>query len=494
MNIANAFIDAVRWHPEKTAVYWGGESITYTQVSEQSEWVRQYLVDECYLKSGDRVALWMKNTPEFISILYGALRAGAVVVPLNHFLTAPEAGFILKDAGAKVIFIDDAMAQGAASVRETLPELNLCHIKNMKDFPMDAGQETHSAVVKDTEDLALIIYTSGTAGRPKGAMLSHGNLMHNVQSCVETMRVSEADKIALLLPMFHSFMVTVGILLPVKVAGSIVLIQSLHPPKNILKEIIDAGATILPAIPPFYRAFASTPLPELPLRLCISGAAPLPKEVLKKFNQQSNMCLIESYGLSEASPVVTLNPVDGPWKAGSIGLPIDDVEVSIMDEAGREVETGQTGELWVKGGNVMKGYWNRPDATAEALCDGWLKTGDMGHVDEEGYIYVTDRKKDMLLVNGINVYPREIEELIYECDGVKEVSVVGQVDQRKGELPVAFIVMEDGFAENVTAILEALKPKLAPYKIPRRVIFIENLPRNATGKVLKTALRERLHL
>jgi len=272
-----------------------------------------------------------------------------------------------------------------------------------------------------------------------------------------------------------------------------VLIQSLHPPKNILNEIIEAGATILPAIPPFYRAFASSPLPELPLRLCISGAAPLPKEVLKKFNQQSNMCLIESYGLSEASPVVTLNPIDGPWKAGSIGLPIHDVTVSIMDEEGCEVSVGQTGELWVKGGNVMKGYWNRPDATALAMEDGWLKTGDMGHVDEEGYIYVTDRKKDMLLVNGINVYPREIEELIYECDGVKEAAVVGQMDQRKGELPVAFIVMEDGFAENASTILEKLKPRLAAYKIPRRVVFIENLPRNATGKVLKTVLRDQLH-
>ena len=492
MNLANAFIDAVRRHPDKTAIYWGGELITYTQVLEQSEWVRQYLVNDCRLNPGDRVALWMKNTPEFISILFGALRAGAVVVPLNHFLTAPEAGFILKDAGARVVFVDDAMAEGAASVRETHPELGLCHIETLGACCSAAGQATHSTALKDAEELALIIYTSGTTGRPKGAMLTHGNLMHNVNSCVHTMRVTETDKVALLLPMFHSFMVTVGILLPVKMGGSIVLIQSLHPPKNILKEIIEAGATILPAIPPFYRAFASSPLPELPLRLCISGAAPLPKEVLKKFNQQSNMCLIESYGLSEASPVVTLNPVDGPWKAGSIGLPIHDVRVAIMDEDGSVVAVGQTGELWVKGGNVMKGYWNRPDATAEALLNGWLKTGDMGHADEEGYIFVTDRKKDMLLVNGINVYPREIEELIYECDGVKEVSVVGQIDQRKGELPVAFIVMEEGFAENASAILEDLKPRLAAYKVPRRVIFIENLPRNATGKVLKTALREQL--
>ena len=492
MNLANALIDAFQRHPEKAAIYWGGEIITYAQIVEESDWIRNYLLKECQVNPGDRVALWMKNTPEFISILYGVLRAGAVVVPLNYFLTAPEAELILRDSGAKVIFVDDAMYKGANCMREVLPEVNLCHIKNLSAGPSETEQIMHTASVKDEDDLALIIYTSGTTGRSKGAMLTHGNLAHNVNSCVKTMRVSETDKIVLLLPMSHSFMVTVGILLPIKVGGSIVLIQSLHPPKNILQEIIAAGATILPAIPPFYRAFASSSLPELPLRLCISGAAPLPREVLKKFNRQSNMSLLESYGLSEASPVVTLNPVDGPWKAGSIGLPIHDVAVAIMNEQGLEVSRGQTGELWVKGGNVMKGYWNRPEASAEALCHGWLRTGDMGHADEEGYIYVTDRKKDMLLVNGINVYPREIEELIYECEGVKEVSVVGQIDQRKGELPVAFIVMEDGCNQNAHAILEALKPKLAAYKIPRKILFIGKLPRNATGKVLKTVLRKQL--
>lgn len=492
MNLANTFIDAVRRHPEKTAVYWGRELISYTHMFRQSEWVKNQLIDVNRVQPGDRIALWMKNTPEFISILFGALRAGAVVVPLNHFLTGSEAGFILKDAGVKFVFVDDAMTEGATSLCESIPDLNFCHIQTIGAAPFDMTGAASSDVEKCDDDLALIIYTSGTTGRPKGAMLTHGNLMHNVNSCVQTMRVTQDDKIALLLPMFHSFMVTVGILLPIKVGGSIVLIKSLHPPKSILNEIIVSGATILPAIPPFYRAFASSPLPELPLRLCISGAAPLPIEVLKKFNQQSNMCLIESYGLSEASPVVTLNPVDGPWKAGSIGLPIHDVSVSIMDEKGLPVAVGQTGELWVKGQNVMKGYWNRPSETAQALKEGWLRTGDMGHMDGDGYIYVTDRKKDMLIVNGINVYPREIEELIYETEGVKEAAVVGQTDHRKGEVPVAFVALEEGVSVDASVILDSLKPKLAAYKIPRRVVFIENLPRNATGKVLKTVLRDQL--
>ena len=323
------------------------------------------------MNPGDRVALWMKNTPEFISILYGVLRAGAVVVPLNHFLTAPEAELILRDSGAKVLFVDDAMYKGANCIREVLPEVSLCHIKNLSAGPFETEQIMHTTSVKDGDDLALIIYTSGTTGRSKGAMLTHGNLAHNVNSCVHTMRVSETDKIVLLLPMFHSFMVTVGILLPIKVGGSIVLIQSLHPPKNILQEIIAAEATILPAIPPFYRAFASSSLPELPLRLCISGAAPLPREVLKKFNRQSNMSLIESYGLSEASPVVTLNPVDGPWKAGSIGLPIHDVAVAIMNEQGQGSSNGANRRALGQGGQRDERLLESPRSISRSLVS-WL--------------------------------------------------------------------------------------------------------------------------
>ncbi|MDC0325251.1 long-chain fatty acid--CoA ligase [bacterium] len=493
MNLANALIDSVRQYPDKTAIYWGGTEISYNQVLGQSEWVKRYLMDVCDIQPGDRVALWMKNTPEFVSIFFGALRAGAVIVPLNHFLTASEALFILQDSGAKLVFVDNSLVEAAFKVCETLTDLGICKLKELDVDHSEFDNVVQSDVLKNEQDLALIIYTSGTTGRPKGAMLSHGNLHHNVASCEHTMQTSENDKVALLLPMFHSFMVTVGILLPMKIGGSIVLIKSLHPPKNILKEIIASQATIMPAVPQFYRAFAAAPLPELPLRLCISGAAPLPMEVLKRFNQQSNLSLIESYGLSEASPVVTLNPIDGPWKVGSIGLPIHDVQVAIMDPKGNEMPVGQKGELWVRGDNVMLGYWNRPEATAEALQDGWLKTGDMGHSDEEGYFYVTDRKKDMLLVNGINVYPREIEELLYQFEGVKEASVVGQKDQRKGEKPVAFVVMEEGCSRDPGALQAFLKPRLAAYKIPRKINFIENLPRNATGKILKTALRQQLH-
>jgi long-chain acyl-CoA synthetase len=290
--------------------------------------------------------------------------------------------------------------------------------------------------------------------------------------------------------MFHSFMLTVCLLLPLMVGGSIVLVKSLHPVKNLLHEIMAHQATVLAAIPQLYRALTHTPAPPgLPLRLCVSGAAPLPLETLREFSAKYPVTLIEGYGLSEASPVVSMNPIHGLRKPGSIGLPILNVEVAILDEAGTELPRGQTGEVCVRGGNVMSGYWNKPDETAKALRNGWLFTGDIGHMDADGYIYITDRMKDMLLVNGINVYPREIEEVMYHFPGVREAAVIGWPDPRKGEQPVAYVSLEDGAQIDEGALLHFLRDKLADYKVPRRVFQLPNLPRNATGKILKTTLR-----
>jgi len=230
--------------------------------------------------------------------------------------------------------------------------------------------------------------------------------------------------------------------------------------------------------------------PNIPLRLCISGAAPLPGEILKEFNERFPIPLIEGYGLSEASPVVTLNPIRGPWKAGSIGVPIPGVEVSVQNDSGELLPDGQTGELCVRGGNVMLGYWNQPEETTKALRNGWLLTGDVGHRDDDGYFFITDRKKDMLLVNGINVYPREIEEVIYQFPGVKEAAVIGQPDPRKGEQPVAFVALNEGVRLDEKSLQQFVRGKLADYKVPRRVTILAALPRNATGKILKNALRQ----
>src|SRR5439155_8917852 len=340
--------------------------------------------------------------------------------------------------------------------------------------------------------LAVLIYTSGTTGRPKGAMLSHANLLHNVESCRIVLQTVEADRFAVLLPMFHSYMLTVGLLLPLLVGGSIVLIKSLHAPRSVLKEVFERQATVLPAIPQFYRSMVSAPIePPLPLRICISGAAPLPAQILKEFEAKFHIPLIEGYGLSEASPVVTKNPLDRTRKPGSIGLPIPNVEVSIQDDSGRLLGAKEVGEVCVRGGNVMAGYWNQPDETAKAIRNGWLLTGDIGYRDEEGYYYITDRKKEMLLVNGINVYPREIEEILYHFPGDKEAAVIGRPDPRKGEHPVAFVAANDGAVLEEQAIQLFLRRKLADYKVPRKVVMLPFLPRTATGKILKTDLRDR---
>jgi long-chain acyl-CoA synthetase len=340
-------------------------------------------------------------------------------------------------------------------------------------------------------DLAVLIYTSGTTGRPKGAMLSHGNLLHNVESCRIVLRTVSADRFAVMLPMFHSYMLTVGMLLPLLIGGSMVVVKSLHPVRNALAEIFQRQASVLPAIPQFYRSLVNAPVNSLQsLRLCVSGAAPLPAQVLKEFEEKFHIPLIEGYGLSEASPVVTKNPLDGTRKAGSIGRPIPNVEVSIQDDAGRQLGPREIGELCVRGGNVMLGYWQQPAETAKVMRDGWLLTGDIAYRDEEGYYFITDRKKDMLLVNGINVYPREIEEVLYQFPGVKEAAVIGKPDPRRGEQPIAFVAPNEDATLEEKAIHNFLRRHLADYKVPRRIMVVPALPRNATGKILKTALRE----
>jgi long-chain acyl-CoA synthetase len=322
-------------------------------------------------------------------------------------------------------------------------------------------------------------------------MLSHGNLLHNVNSCRIVLQAVEADRLAVLLPMFHSYMLCVGVLLPMLIGGSIVLVRSLHPLKNVVQEICQRRATILPGIPQFYRSLASATMPvSLPLKVCISGAAPLPVQVLRDFEARFGIPLIEGYGLSEASPVVTKNPLNGPRKAGSIGIPIPDVEVSVQDDQGQILPPRQIGEICVRGGNVMLGYWNQPEETAKAFRNGWLLTGDVGYRDEDGYFFITDRKKDMLLVNGMNVYPREIEEVIYQFPGVKEAAVVGVSDPRRGEQPVAFVAPNEGTVIDEAGLIQFLRSKLADYKVPKHVNILPALPRNPTGKILKTTLRD----
>jgi len=489
MNLVSAFAASVVKHQTKDALFWGERAYTYQEFWEQTAGVSEMLHGRFGVKAGDRVGLWLRNCPEFIPSLFGVLHAGGVAVPINSFLKPDEVSYILKDAGINVLITDGELGIQVPGLSKVYPHLRSVQVDQ---FPSTGSPRLLSdgSLLTQT-DLAVLIYTSGTTGRPKGAMLSHGNLLHNVESCRIVLQTVESDRIAVLLPLFHSYMLTVGVLLPLLVGGSIVLVKSLHPVRNALNEILQRQSSILPAIPQFYRSMVHAPIePPLPLRVCISGSAPLPQQVLHEFEAKFHIPLIEGYGLSEASPVVTKNPLDSTRKPGSIGLPIPDVEVSIQDESGGELANYEVGELCVRGGNVMVGYWNQPEETTKVMRRGWLLTGDIGYRDSEGYYFITDRKKDMLLVNGINVYPREIEEILYQFPGVKEAAVIGKADPRRGEQPIAFVAANEGATLDEQALQQFVRKRLADYKVPRRVISLPALPRNATGKILKTALRQ----
>jgi long-chain acyl-CoA synthetase len=495
MNLAEAFDQSAAARPHKTAVFWDDKEFSFDALRQQSIAIAEELAKKFGVKPTDRVGLWLKNCPEFIPALFGILRARAIVVPINNFLKPDEVGYILADAGIEVLITDAELGAHFPTLFANHPTLKMLNIEEAVAIASKSEEEnlqpsTFNAA-RSEKDLAVIIYTSGTTGRPKGAMLSHGNLLHNVASCRIVLDTIESDRYAVLLPMFHSYMLTVGILLPLLNGASIVLIKSLNQPQQMLREMYQRQATCLPAIPPFYRTLANANLPgKLPFRLCVSGAAPLPVQVLKDFEAKHRIPIIEGYGLSEAAPVVTKNPFRGIRKPGSIGLPIPNVEVSIQSEEGKILGANETGELCVRGGNVMLGYWNKPDETAKAMRGDWLLTGDIGHRDADGYYYITDRKKDMLLVNGINVYPREVEEIIYQFPGVKEVAIIGIPDTRKGEQPLAFVAPNDGITIDEKALIQFLRQKLADYKVPRRIVIVSSLPRTATGKILKTALRQ----
>jgi long-chain acyl-CoA synthetase len=487
MSLHEEFLDMAGSSLTRTAIFWGDEKISYARLLAQVRALSLRLRQELGLQSGDRVAVWLKNCPEFPVALFGSWHAGGVVVMINNFLKPDEVSYILKDSGAKIVITDHSLTDNQTKLKELLPEIRYLYVE---DFT--ASEDDSIEPVRRTKnELAALLYTSGTTGRPKGAMLTHGNFLANVRSCVKCLEMTEEDRIVVMLPQFHSFMFTVGTLLPLLGGASIVLVKSLHPMKHVLEEILRHRSTVLPAVPQIHRALASLPPGvELNLRLCVSGGAPLPLEVLHQFQQRfPKIKFLEGYGPTESSPVATVNPINGPQKPGSVGVPIPEVELSIRDDQGNALPPGVTGEICIKGPNVMQGYWKQPEETAATLRNGWLYTGDVGHRDADNFYYITDRKKDMLLVNGINVYPREIEEVIYRFPGIKEAAVIGKPDPRKGEQAVAFVTLNEGVTLDEKALLAFIREKMADYKVPRKVVVIPALPRNATGKILKTELR-----
>ncbi len=487
MNLATDFSHSAQTHPQKVAIYFGDKQISYGDLLGHAQAVAAHLKNQLGVKPGDRVGIWLKNCPEFIMAVYGILFVDAAVVPMNNFLKPAEAGYILNDGGIDILITDAELGAHFPELAAMRPSLKMLKAEEIASLAADSGISSN----RKESDLAVIIYTSGTTGRPKGAMLSHGNLRANIASLRVILATVEDDSLAVILPLFHTYMMTVGIFLPFTIGGTIVLVKSLNQPRAAFMEIFSRRATILPAVPAFYRMLLAAPLPTpLPIRVFVCGSAPLPMQTLREFEEKFKVPLLEGYGLSEASPVVSKNPLKGVRKPGSVGIPIANVEMSIQDDNGKVLGDNETGEICVRGANVMQGYWNLPEETKKAFRNDWLLTGDVGHRDSDGYYFITDRKKDMLIVNGNNVYPREIEEVIYRFPGVKEAAVIGVPDERRGEQPLAFVAPADGQTLQEKELLQFMQSKLAAYKMPKQVIFMPALPKNATGKILKTELRK----
>ncbi len=488
-NVIAQFDRVADAQPRKTAIFWGAERTSYGELREGVHTVAANLQRTGGVGRGDRVGILLKNSPQFIRVLYATLKSGATAVPINTFLKAPEIQHILDDCRLKCLVSDDDFA-------ETVRALEHVQIISSQLLTAPTQAEPSWPTIEPT-DLAVIIYTSGTTGKSKGAMLCHRNIASNVRSCIQALEETVDDRLTLLLPMFHSFMLTVCIFTPLSMGAGIVLIKSLQPFKLAIKEIVRNRATILVGIPQLFQAMAQAKVPfwlhwVLRLRMAVSGAAPLPREALDGFERKFRFPLLEGYGLSEASPVVSFNPIRGVRKAGSVGLPLPDIEVNILDEHGNKLPTDGVGEIVVRGPNVMLGYYNQPAETAATLRNGWLHTGDMGKKDADGYIYVVDRRKEMLLVRGMNVYPREIEEVLYTFPKVREAAVVARPDEKRGEAPIAFVSANEGAELHTAEILRYCRERLADYKIPREVRILQKLPRTATGKIAKLELKKLL--
>ncbi|MCX8083137.1 MAG: long-chain fatty acid--CoA ligase [bacterium] len=473
---------------------------TYQKIEETSNKIANFLFTQG-VKKGDRVALYCINSPYFISIYFGIVKTGATVVPINLLLSAEEVQFILSDSGAKGIFYFEAFENNIHLIKDNLPEMRFMVAIGKSSIEKAIPVEKIIIEERDTfeipelnqnEDVAAILYTSGTTGYPKGAMLTHRNLLFNVNSILQVLNVDENDVFLTVLPLFHAFGATAGMISPVAVGATIVAVPKFAP-VEIAEVIKETKATIFLGVPSMYKLLADLHdeynFHLSSLRFCISGGDALPLHTLQRFEEKYNVMIYEGDGPTECSPVTAVNPIGGMRKIGSIGKVVPGVEMKIIDDNGNELKTGEVGEIVVRGENVMKGYFNRPEDTKEAFWGEYFRTGDMGYKDEDDYFYIVDRKKDMVIVSGMNVYPRMVENVIRKHPAVLEVAVVGAPHPLHNEVPRAVIVLKNGATASEKEIIHFCSKHLGRHEVPRIVDFVSELPKTPTGKVLKRILR-----
>lgn len=532
---------AANQHPNRTAIIYYGSRMTYAQLSNQANRFAIGLL-RMGIQKGDRVAIALPNIPQFPIAFYGALRAGAVVVPTNPLYTEREMQHQLADSGAKVLVMLDTYYPIVRNIRtqimlehivvtspaDFLPPL----LQKLYPLTQKSDKDPQPALTKGelsespflhqmqpilkssakgsielfnlpvavkSDELAVLQYTGGTTGLSKGAMLTHRNLLANtLQTYHWVPQAREAAEVSLCIaPFFHAYGLTVAMNLSVHGAATMVLLPRFKA-KDVLNTVRRYRPTLFPGIPTMYIALMkeASNHPEYleSINYCISGASPLPHKVQADFETITKGKLVEGYGLSEASPVTHCNPLTEQNRNGSIGLPLPGVEAAIMNTVTHTLQpVDETGELVVKGPNVMCGYWEREEETQQIFIDGWLRTGDIGKMDKDGYFYVLERAKDMILASGFNVYPREVEEILFHHPSIAEAAVTGVPDPYRGETVVAFIVLKPGIPTNDEtrqAIIAFCKLELTAYKVPKRIEFLDTLPKSIVGKVLRRELRK----
>lgn len=515
LNLAVLLDDSAREVPERTAIIYEGTRLSYAALQAASNRVANGLV-QAGIRQGDTVALSCQNLPFFVIAYYGILKAGAVVLPLNVLLKPREIAYHLADGEAKAYFCQEGnpdlpigqMGFTAFQEVESCTHFFLMTNDSAAPSPIAGattlGELTHGqpatfdTVATNPDDTAVILYTSGTTGKPKGAELTHMNMLLNARLSDTMYPRADHDVHLIALPLFHSFGQTVQMNTGIYNRATLVLLPRFSP-ENALRLMEEENVTIFAGVPTMYWAMLNYPgagtydLQKIArnLRVSISGGAAMPVEVMRAFNEKFQVTILEGYGLSETSPIATFNRLDRSIKPGSIGLPVWGVEVRLVDRNDQEVGVDELGEVVIKGHNIMKGYYKRAEATADAMRNGWLHTGDIGRRDEDGYLYIADRVKDMIIRGGFNVYPREIEEVLMTHPAVSIATVIGVPHERHGEEVKAFIILKPDTAITEAELISWSKQNMADYKYPRLIEFRATLPMTATGKILKSELRQK---
>jgi long-chain acyl-CoA synthetase len=483
------------------AICFQGRTLTHAQFDHVSDRVAAGLQAQG-VAQGDRVGLYCVNGDAFALAYFGILKAGATVVPVNLLLNPKEVAYILNDAGAKALIYHEAFAESVRTLRSQVSgvRFQVCigESNPLGDTPwaplMSSDHPLRPVALRPEEDLAAILYTSGTTGFPKGAMLTHSNLASNVESIREALQLEPGKDVLLcVLPMFHAFAATVCMIFPLT-NGCTLVPSPKFDPLLVADAVEREGVTVLPMVPSMYSVLLKLPDEAVPkfrsLKYAVSGGAAMPAAVLQQFEAKFGKLIYEGDGPTECSPVTCVNPIGGLRKLNSVGPPVPRVEMKIMNDGGEELPRDAVGEICVRGPNVMKGYWNRPEETKEAFFGEWFRTGDLGTADQDGYFFIVDRKKDMIIVNGMNVYPRVIEELLHKHPAVREAAVVGEPDELHGEIPVAFVGLKEGQSATPAELRAYCRDNLGRHEIPRKFNVVPALPRNAAGKVLKRELRK----